>query len=151
MKTVLFAGSERFLRESLRPREFSEHGVQTGGRDSRERSDEWIPLSPLQDSAHALITLAGGISVSGNPCVATSLAKGQDHHPRPSLDLQEARSFAKHACTCEMVLGPDEIPEVVTSQKRYLMSEDQTDGTALALCGLECLSGQCSSADVVAP
>jgi hypothetical protein len=63
---VLFGGSERFRRQSLSPCEFSEHGVQIGGHDLHACSDEWIALSSLLDSPHVLITLAGGISVSGN-------------------------------------------------------------------------------------
>src|SRR5215470_4816396 len=74
-KTVLFAVSERFQCGSLRPREFSEHGMQIGGPDLRERGDVWNALSSLQDSLHALNTLAGSIGVSGNPCVPTSQAK----------------------------------------------------------------------------
>src|SRR5215469_10272474 len=50
-----------------------------------------------------------------------------------------------------MVLDRDEIPQVETSHKRCLMYESQTQGTAFALCGLECLICECNCAEIVAP
>lgn len=121
---MFFTGSERFPRESLRPCEFSDHGVKIGCRDLRDVSDVWIPLSSLKDSAHVLLTLAGAISVPGYPCVETSVRKGcHHHHHRPTPGLQEVRRFDKRASSCEMVLGRDEIAEVETSHKRCLMCE----------------------------
>src|SRR5262249_31113446 len=104
-----------------RPGEFSEHGVQMGGQDLHSGSEVWIALISFLESAQARIALAGGINVSRNPCVPTPMAKGQQQ--RHSLDWQEARRFQKRACTCEMLLGRNEIRKDETSRERHLMCD----------------------------